>query len=81
MQAANHACSRPSFDREDLLCYHRLPPGKIRVVSLGVDPVFFGLRRAPEEFLLTVSTLHPHKGLDGLLRRSPASGSSGRTSG
>jgi glycosyltransferase involved in cell wall biosynthesis len=54
--------------REDLLRYYRLPPGTIRVVSLGVDPVFFGLRRAPEEFLLTVSTLHPHKGLDGLLQ-------------
>ena len=37
---------------------------------LGVDPVFFELagRRRPEPFLLAVSTLHPHKNLDGLLR-------------
>jgi len=54
--------------RADLLRYYRLPPGKVRVVGLGVYPVFFGLRRAPEKFLLTVSTLHPHKGLDALLQ-------------
>jgi glycosyltransferase involved in cell wall biosynthesis len=35
-----------------------------------VDPEFFavGRRRSPEPFLLAVSTLHPHKNLDGLLR-------------
>jgi glycosyltransferase involved in cell wall biosynthesis len=39
-------------------------------VLSGVDPRFFGLaaRRRPEPFLLAVSTLHPHKNLDGLLR-------------
>jgi glycosyltransferase involved in cell wall biosynthesis len=54
----------------DLRRYYRLPDSKIRVAPLGVDPVFFGLacRRHPEPFLLTVSTLHPHKNLDGLLR-------------
>jgi len=54
--------------RADVLRYYRLPAGKVRVVRLGVDPVFFGLRRAPEKLLLTVSTLHPHKGLEALLR-------------
>ncbi len=54
--------------RADLLRYYRLPPEKVRVAALGVDPVFFGLRRAPEKLLLTVSTLHPHKGLDTLLQ-------------
>ena len=54
--------------RADLLRYYRIPPGKVRVARLGVDPVFFGLRRAPGKFLLTVSTLHPHKGLDSLLK-------------
>jgi len=39
----------------------------VRLAALGVDPLFFGLRRAPERFLLAVSTLHPHKGLDTLL--------------
>jgi glycosyltransferase involved in cell wall biosynthesis len=53
--------------RADVLRYYRLPAGKVRVVRLGVDQVFFGLRRAPEKLLLTVSTLHPHKGLDALL--------------
>jgi glycosyltransferase involved in cell wall biosynthesis len=50
-----------------VLSYYRLPCDKVRVVPLGVDPAFFKLRRAPEKLLLTVSTLHPHKGLDVLL--------------
>jgi len=54
--------------RADVLRYYRLPAAKVRVVRLGVDPAFFGLARAPEKLLLTVSTLHPHKGLDALLR-------------
>jgi glycosyltransferase involved in cell wall biosynthesis len=54
----------------DLRKYYRLPDSKIRVVPLGVDPAFFAIaaRRRPEKFLLTVSTLHPHKNLDGLMR-------------
>jgi glycosyltransferase involved in cell wall biosynthesis len=54
----------------DLRKFYRLPEGKVRVAPLGVDPVFFelGKRRKPEPFLLAVSTLHPHKNLDGLLR-------------
>ncbi len=54
----------------DLGRYYRLPPGKIRVAPLGVEPVFFeiGRRRRPEPFLLTASTLHRHKNVDGLLR-------------
>jgi glycosyltransferase involved in cell wall biosynthesis len=57
----------------DLLRYYRLPEARVRVVRLGVDPVFFeiGRRRCPDggaPFLLAASTLHPHKNLDGLLR-------------
>ncbi|MBV9505181.1 MAG: glycosyltransferase family 4 protein [Acidobacteriia bacterium] len=54
----------------DLRRFYRLPESRIRVVRLGVDEAFFsiGARRSPEPFLLTVSTLHPHKNLDGLLR-------------
>jgi len=50
--------------------YPRLSASKIHVVPQGVDPAFAGIRmrRRPEFFLLTVSTLHPHKNLDGLLR-------------
>jgi glycosyltransferase involved in cell wall biosynthesis len=55
---------------DDLRRWYRLPPAKIRTVPSGVDPRFFELAagRRPEPFLLAVSTLHPHKNLDGLLR-------------
>jgi glycosyltransferase involved in cell wall biosynthesis len=54
----------------DLRRWYRLPESKLRTVPLGVAADFFDLarRRAPEPFLLAVSTLHPHKNLDGLLR-------------
>lgn len=54
----------------DLRAWYRLPERKLRVVPLGVDAAFFDLAagRRPEPFLLAVSTLHPHKNLDGLLR-------------
>lgn len=52
----------------DLQKFYRLPKEKIRIVPEGVDPAFFGLQRAPERFVLAVSTLHPHKNLDRLLR-------------
>jgi glycosyltransferase involved in cell wall biosynthesis len=55
---------------DDVVRHYRLPARKVRVTWLGVDPVFFQVaqRRRPEKFLLAVSTLHPHKNLDGLLR-------------
>jgi glycosyltransferase involved in cell wall biosynthesis len=54
----------------DLQRFYKLPERKIQVATLGVDPAFFPLaaRRRPEPFLLSASTLHPHKNLDGLLR-------------
>jgi glycosyltransferase involved in cell wall biosynthesis len=51
--------------RHDLLRYYRLPA---TVVWSGVDSRFFGITRAPQDYFLAVSTLHPHKNLDGLLR-------------
>jgi len=56
--------------RQDLERFYRLRDRKIRVAPLGVEPEFFRIARArlPEPFLLSVSTLHPHKNLDGLLR-------------
>src|SRR5579859_6515917 len=56
--------------RADLERFYRLPPEKIRVVPEGVEPEFFELacRRRPERFLLSVSTLHPHKNIERLLR-------------
>jgi len=54
----------------DLRQFYRIPERRLRVVPLGVAADFFELaaRRKPEPFLLAVSTLHPHKNLDGLLR-------------
>ena len=59
-----------SATRDDLLRWYRLPPSKLLTIPSGVDPHFFSLaaRRDVEPFLLAVSTLHPHKNLDGLLR-------------
>jgi glycosyltransferase involved in cell wall biosynthesis len=56
--------------RDDLVRWYRLPPSRVRAIPSGVDPHFFPLaaRREVEPFLLAVSTLHPHKNLDGLLR-------------
>jgi glycosyltransferase involved in cell wall biosynthesis len=55
--------------RDDLVAFYRLPPEKIAVVPHGVDERMFDVagRRAPEPFLLCVSTLHPHKNLGRLL--------------
>lgn len=54
----------------DLRRFYRLPDSKVWVVPSGVDAAFFevGKRRRPERLLLAVSTLHPHKNLDGLLQ-------------
>ncbi len=54
----------------DLRKYYALPESKIRVTPLAADASLFALaqRRQPERFLLAVSTQHPHKNLDGLLR-------------
>jgi glycosyltransferase involved in cell wall biosynthesis len=56
--------------RADLVRFYRLPGDKVCVVPLGVDPKFFEIAtaRRPEPILLSVSTLHPHKNLDRLLR-------------
>jgi glycosyltransferase involved in cell wall biosynthesis len=55
---------------DDLERYYRLSDSKIHVVPLGVDSAFFTIAacRVPEPFLLAVSTLHPHKNLERLLR-------------
>jgi glycosyltransferase involved in cell wall biosynthesis len=52
---------------DDLKRFYRLPRDQIRMVPLGVDGSFFQIVRRPEPFLLSVSTLHPHKNLDRLL--------------
>jgi glycosyltransferase involved in cell wall biosynthesis len=59
--------------RADLHRYYRVSEAKVRVVSEGVDDCFFevGRNRREEElqpYVLAVSTLHPHKNLDRLIR-------------
>jgi glycosyltransferase involved in cell wall biosynthesis len=57
--------------RDDLFRFYHLPPEKIRVARHGVETEFFeiGKRRGrTEPYLLCVSTLHPHKNLDRLVR-------------
>ncbi len=57
--------------RADLLTYYRVPADKVAVVEHGVDNRFFaiaGERTRVEPFLLCVSTLHPHKNIERLVR-------------
>lgn len=54
--------------KRDLLHYYPLRPGVIDVVHHGVDPAFFSIPRAPRNILLCVSTLHPHKNVERLVR-------------
>ncbi len=57
--------------RQDLHRFYSLAPACVRVVPHGVEKEFFRLPRMPDDahpFLLAVSTLHPHKNLDTLIR-------------
>lgn len=55
--------------RKDLMRFYRLKAERIAVIPHGVDAAFFGLDRAHlEPYILCVSTLHPHKNLDRLIR-------------
>ncbi len=55
--------------RADLLRFYRLPADRVTVVSHGVNPQFFTLDRSHiEPYLLCVSTLHPHKNIERLVR-------------
>ena len=53
--------------RDDLRRYYGVTA---EVVHHGVEPQFFQIaeRRSPKDYLLCVSTLHPHKNLDRLIR-------------
>jgi glycosyltransferase involved in cell wall biosynthesis len=55
--------------RQDLMRAYRLPPARISVVLHGVEREFFTLDRSRiEPLVLCVSTLHPHKNLERLIR-------------
>jgi glycosyltransferase involved in cell wall biosynthesis len=52
--------------RADVEKYYRHP--RVTVIHHGVDDRMFDLVRTPRDYLLCVSTLHPHKNLDRLVR-------------
>lgn len=55
--------------RSDLLRFYRIPEERVTVVHHGVEPAFSRLDRSQtEDYLLCVSTLHPHKNLPRLIR-------------
>ncbi|HYO84450.1 MAG TPA: glycosyltransferase family 1 protein [Bryobacteraceae bacterium] len=57
--------------RDDLLRFYRLRPQQIHVVPHGVEPEFFEIGRNRGEvrpYVLCVSTLHPHKNVERLVR-------------
>ena len=56
---------------DDLQLFYSVGTDRVRVIPHGVDERFFQIgkkRESPEAMLLCVSTLHPHKNLDMLLR-------------
>jgi glycosyltransferase involved in cell wall biosynthesis len=55
--------------RVDLLRYYHVPAERVSVVHHGVDAALLDLRRENiERFVLCVSTLHPHKNIERLVR-------------
>lgn len=57
--------------RTDVMLYYRLPADRIVLAPLGVEEEFFSIsewRMTDEPLLLCVSTLHPHKNIERLLR-------------
>jgi glycosyltransferase involved in cell wall biosynthesis len=55
--------------RDDLRHFYGVEESRVVVAPHGVEPEFFALtRNAPEPFFLCVSTLHPHKNHENLLR-------------
>jgi glycosyltransferase involved in cell wall biosynthesis len=57
--------------KQDLMRFYKLPGSKIRVAPHGVEREFFDIANEPDPgdpYLLCVSTLHPHKNLERLIR-------------
>jgi glycosyltransferase involved in cell wall biosynthesis len=55
--------------RADVLRYYSVPAERVHVIHHGVDAALLNLRRENvERFVLCVSTLHPHKNIERLLR-------------
>lgn len=55
--------------RADLLRFYGIPPERVAVIPHGVNAEFYKLpRQYLEPLLLCVSTLHPHKNIESLIR-------------
>lgn len=54
--------------RADVIRFYDLEEAKVRTIPHGVDERFFALPRRPEPIVLCVSTLHPHKNIERLVR-------------
>jgi glycosyltransferase involved in cell wall biosynthesis len=55
--------------RKDILRYYKIPEASVHVIYHGADQELFTLRRTQTDpLLLCVSTLHPHKNLERLIR-------------
>ena len=68
---STHLLAISDATRDDLLRFYTIAPQKVTVTPLGVDPVFFDIsqrRQRSDPYILAVSTLHPHKNVDGLMR-------------
>ncbi|HEY2845489.1 MAG TPA: glycosyltransferase family 1 protein [Bryobacteraceae bacterium] len=53
----------------DLLRFYRIPKERVAVIAHGVEPAFSRLDRSRiDDYLLCVSTLHPHKNVPRLIR-------------
>jgi glycosyltransferase involved in cell wall biosynthesis len=79
VRAATRVIADSEATRRDVLRHYNLPPDKVRVVHLGVEPMFRPLdpaqaralvsvrQRLAEPYILFVGTLEPRKNLTGLL--------------
>jgi glycosyltransferase involved in cell wall biosynthesis len=64
---SRHLIAVSEATRADLLRFYQI--NKVTVISHGVEPAFFALDRTQAQpYVLCVSTLHPHKNIDRLIR-------------
>jgi glycosyltransferase involved in cell wall biosynthesis len=66
---SRHLIAVSEATRTDLLRFYKLGDGRVTVIPHGVEKGFFLLDRTKTEpYVLCVSTLHPHKNIDRLIR-------------
>ena len=66
---SRHLIAVSEATRADLQRFYHLPDWRVTVIPHGVEPGFFELNRTClEPYILCVSTLHPHKNIDRLIR-------------